>query len=103
MKSATNADLAAGYDKVVVVSVTGGMERRAQAFPALAERAKKRMDDELGAITAKGGAYEMILPDEESSAAFGTNLMDFKRRGEIADSGLRQGKLEAARLREFWG
>jgi hypothetical protein len=45
----------------------------------------------------------MILPDEESAAAFGTNLMDFKRRGEIADSGVRQGKLEAARLREFWG
>ena len=32
----------------------------------------------------------------------GTNLMDFKRRGEIADAGVAQGKLEAARLREFW-
>jgi NTE family protein len=102
MKSATNADLAAGYERVVVVNVTGGMERRATAFPALIERAKKRMDDELGAITSAGGQVEMILPDDESIAAMGTNLMDFKRRGEIADAGLRQGKLEAARLGDFW-
>lgn len=102
MKSATNAELAAGHDRVIVVSVTGGMERSA-AMPALAERAKKRMDDELGAITSKGGQVEMILPDDESRAAMGTNLMDFKRRGEIADAGVHQGKLEAARLRDFWG
>jgi NTE family protein len=102
MKSATNAELAAGHDRVIVVSVTAGMERAANAFPAIAERFKKRMDDELGAITSKGGQVEMIIPDEESQAAFGTNLMDFKRRGEIADAGVRQGKLEAVRLREFW-
>jgi NTE family protein len=102
MKSATNAELAAGHDRVVVVSVTAGMERAATAFPALAERAKKRLDDELGAITSRGGQVKMIIPDEQSQAAFGTNLMDFRRRGEIADTGLRQGKLEAASLRDFW-
>ncbi len=102
MKSATNAELAAGHDRVIVVSVTAGMERAANAFPAIAARFKKRMDDELGAITSKGGAVEMVIPDDESHAAFGTNLMDFSRRGEIADAGFRQGKLEAARLRDFW-
>jgi hypothetical protein len=75
---------------------------RASAFPALAERAKKRMDDEFAAITSKGGEVMLIAPDDESRAAMGTNLMDFKRRGEIADAGLRQGRLEAARLRDFW-
>jgi NTE family protein len=102
MKSATNADLAAGYDRVVVVSVTSGMERMS-AFPALAERAKKRMDEELGAITSRGGQVQLLAPDDASRAAMGTNLMDFKRRGEIADAGVRQGRLEAARLRGFWG
>jgi NTE family protein len=102
MKSATNAELSAGYDRVIIVSVTAGMERAASAFPAIAARARKRMDDELSAITSKGGEVEMIIPDEESQAAFGTNLMDFTRRGEIAAAGLRQGKLEAARLRDFW-
>jgi len=82
--------------------VTAGMERMS-AFPALAERAKKRMDEELGAITSRGGAVELIAPDDASRAAMGTNLMDFKRRGEIADAGVRQGRLEAGRLREFWG
>lgn len=102
MKSATNAELAAGHDRVIVVSVTAGMERAASGFPGLAERTKKRMDDELGAITSKGGQVKMIIPDEESQAAFGTNLMDFSRRGEIADAGLRQGKLEATGLGDFW-
>ena len=102
MKSATNADLAAAYERVIVVSVTAGMERMS-AFPALAERAKKRMDEELGAITSRGGAVELIAPDDEARAAMGTNLMDFNRRGEIADAGVRQGRLEAGRLREFWG
>jgi NTE family protein len=101
MKSATNADLAAGYERVVVVSVTSGMER-ASAFPALVERAKKRMDAELGAITSAGGTYEMIAPDDDSRAAMGTNLMDFKRRGEIADAGVAQGRREAGRVGAFW-
>jgi NTE family protein len=102
MKSATNADLAAGYERVVVVNVTGAMERRASAFPALLERARKRMDDELGAITSAGGTYEIILPDDESVAAMGNNLMDFKRRGEIADAGVAQGRREAGRIGAFW-
>lgn len=101
MRSATNADLAAGYDPVIVVSVTAGLER-AGAPPAMAERAKQRMDEELAAITSKGGEVAMIAPDDESRATMGMNLMDFKRRGEIADSGERQGRLEAARLRDFW-
>ena len=101
MKSATNAELAAGYDRVLIVNVTGGMER-ASAFPALADRAKKRMEAEVAAITVTGGEVAMLLPDEESRAVIGRNLMDFKRRGEIADSGRRQGRLEAERLREFW-
>lgn len=102
MKSATNAELAAGHDRVLVVSVTAGMERAATTFPAMAERAKKRMDEELSAITSKGGQVKIVIPDEESQAVFGTNLMDFSRRGEIADAGLRQGKLEAANLHDFW-
>jgi NTE family protein len=101
MKSGTNAELAAGYERVAVVSVTSGMER-ASAFPALAERAKKRMDDELGAIASAGGAHMLVAPDEASRAAMGTNLMDFKRRGDIADAGVAQGKRDAARLRSFW-
>ena len=101
MKSATNADLASGYEKVVIVSVTAGMER-ASALPALAERAKRRMDEELGAITSAGGTFEMVVPDDASRAAMGMNLMDFNRRGEIADAGVAQGRRDAAQLRAFW-
>lgn len=101
MKSPVNAELAAGYDRVVIVNVTSGMERAAP-LPAIAERAKQRDDAEIGAITAAGGAAETILPDDASAAAIGLNLMDFSRVGEIADLGAAQGKREAARLRVFW-
>ena len=103
MKSATNAELAAGHDRVIVVSVTAGMERAANAFPAHRRRASRSAWTTSWARSRRRAAeVEMIIPDEESQAAFGTNLMDFRRRGEIADAGLRQGKLEAARLRDFW-
>lgn len=102
MKSPTNAELAAGHDRVLVVSVTAGMERAATMFPGVAERAQKRMDEEHGGITTKGGEVRMIIPDAGSQASFGTNLMDFKRRGEIADAGYRQGAAEAEGLRGWW-
>lgn len=102
MKSATNAELAAGHDRVLVISVTAGMERAATMFPGVAERAQKRMDEEHGAITSRGGEVRMIIPDDESQASFGTNLMDFKHRGEIADAGYQQGLRDAADLQAWW-
>jgi NTE family protein len=99
VRSATNADLAKGYDRVLVVSVTMGMET---AIPAMAERAKKRLEAELAPIRDAGGQIELIAPNAESRAAFGSNLMDFGRRGPCAEAGARQGRLEAARLRDFW-
>jgi NTE family protein len=101
MRSATNADLAKGYDRALVVSVTSGMQRPG-APPQMVERARKRMDDELGAITAAGGAYEMIAPDDGSREAFGNNLMDFTRRSIAAKAGYAQAKNEAPRLRDLW-
>ena len=33
----------------------------------------------------------------------GANLMDFTRTADAYEAGLRQGKVEAARLARFWG
>lgn len=92
MRSGTNADLARGYDNVVVVVVTSGV-----AGP-MAEASKKRLDAELEGLREGGGKVSLIGPDAASAEAFGLNLMDFRRRAGAAQAGLAQGRHEAASL-----
>jgi NTE family protein len=101
--SVTNATVANGYDKVLVVSIARPGSGRVGAMPELAERYRKRFEDELAAVRASGSAVELIAPDDEFAREFGANLMDFTKRRQAAEMGLRQGKLEAARIRAFWG
>ncbi len=100
MRSSTNADLARGYDKVLVVSVTGSGAMAMRGPYAL--RARERLERELGGLRESGSAVELVVPDVASLEAFGPNLLDPSGRGEIAEAGLRQGRAEAARLRAFW-
>jgi NTE family protein len=97
MRSATNADLAKGFDAVLVVAVT------LRATPSfIADLFRKRFEDELQTLRESGSRVEVVVPDEASCAAFGTNLMDASRRQESAQAGLAQGRAEAARLADFW-
>jgi len=100
MRSGTNADVARGYELVVVVSVTGaGLTGQ----PAeMAKLARERLERELAALRESGSAVELVVPDEASLAAFGTDLLDPSRRGQVAEAGLRQGRAEASRLRAVW-
>ena len=100
MRSGTNADLARGNDRVIVVSVTSSA--RARVMPQLVESMRRRFETELDAIREAGGLVEVIAPDEASTDAMGPNLMDPSRRGLVAREGVRQGRAEAARLRAFW-
>ena len=65
------------------------MEAAARAVPAVGYR-------------SAGGVTESISPDDESASALGVNLMDGARLLDAAEAGLRQGKREADRLRDFW-
>jgi len=100
MRSATNADLARGHDRVIVVAVTSNT--RAAAMPKLMERMRKRFEGELDSLREAGGVVEVIAPDDASMEAMGPNLMDPSRRGAVAREGVRQAHIEAARLRDFW-
>ena len=71
-------------------------------MPELAARAIRRFEEELDEVRASGSAVELIAPDDAFAQAFGANLMDFTRRREAAEMGLRLGKAEAARVRAFW-
>lgn len=96
MRSGTNADLARGYDVVLVVAVT------AAAQGPMAETSRQRLESELAAIRDAGGDAILVQPDEASLRAFGINLMDFSRRAGAADAGYAQGKAEAGRVAERW-
>jgi NTE family protein len=97
MRSATNADLAKGYDVVIVVAV---MPRSMPSF--IGDVFRRRFEGELQVLRDGGSRVEVIVPDEESTAAFGMNLMDASRRQPSAQAGLRQGRVEAARIAEIW-
>src|SRR6202050_209983 len=90
-----NADLAAGYGRVLVLSPLGGRTRHPLDWGMqLAAQA-----DEL---RAGGSRVETILPDSDSRDAFGSNLMDPSTRPPAARAGYNQGSALAGQLTEFW-
>ena len=93
MRSGVNADLAAAHDKVLVVVV--GLRA---APPPVKELFGGVLDKQLASLKHA----VVIAPDDDASAAMGTNLMDPSARQAAARAGLVQGRLEAARLAEFW-
>ena len=101
MRSGTNADLVAGHDRVLIVTLMTGARGGAADDPRF-ERMRKAREAETAAITAAGGTIETIGPDAEAAATMGVNLMDGSRLLEAAEAGVRQGKREADRIRDFW-
>lgn len=103
MRSVTNADLAKGHDRVLVVTVRVRPRFAAgtEVDPRLA-RYMQRIDNELKVLTESGATVELVAPDEAAAAVMGINLMDGTRTGAIADAGLLQGGQLAAQLANFW-
>ncbi|HZU73958.1 MAG TPA: patatin-like phospholipase family protein [Acidimicrobiales bacterium] len=101
MRSGTNADLAQGHDRVLIVTLMAGNRRPAMGAE-WAERMRQTREAELAAIQSAGGKIETIAPDDEAAEVLGINLMDGSRLLEAAEAGARQGKREADRLRSFW-
>jgi len=94
-RSNENADLAAGYGRVLVLSPLGGRSRTPVVWGThLAAQA-----DEL---RARGSRVETIFPDSNSRTAFGSNLMDLSTRPPAARGGYNQGRALAGQLTEFW-
>lgn len=96
MRSDTNADLVAGYERVLIIApigpngTSGGL---AAQRPVLREAEQLR---------ATGAQVELVVPDAESLSAFGLNLMDTSRRVSAAEAGLRQGEAVATNLYGLW-
>jgi NTE family protein len=96
-RSNENADLAAGYARVLVLSPFGGRSRAPLDWGMhLAAQADK--------LRADGSRVETIFPDSNSSDifAFGANQMDPSTRPPAAQAGYDQGRTLAEQLTEFW-
>ena len=93
MRSATNFDLAKGYERVLAVAVIP---------PGGATFMAARIDPELAALRAGGSHVELITPDAASLDVFGPNLMDASRQAVVLEAGVKQGRAEAVRIRAVW-
>jgi NTE family protein len=97
MRSAVNADMATGYDLVVVVAI-----RVATGAGEAAQRMRQSLDAEIQILRDGGARVELVVPDDASVAAFGPNLMDMRRRRSAAQAGVTQGRTSAEALRSAW-
>jgi NTE family protein len=95
MRSATNADLAKGHSKTLVVAVR-------LAAGEVSERMMRPVEGEIRTLREAGGEVELIVPDEASTEALGGNLMNPLNRPGSAKAGLDQGRRIAEALGRFW-
>jgi NTE family protein len=90
-----NADLAAGYGRVLVLSPFGGRSRHPLKWGM-------QLAAQVDELRAGGSRVETIFPDSNSRDAFGGNMMDLSSRPPSALAGYNQGKVLAEQLTEFW-
>jgi NTE family protein len=106
VRSADNADLAAGYANVVVLSPLGGRSQTppergavpAGQFEGLRRFPGTDLASQAEGLRKQGSRVEVITPDADSRSAMGANLMDLANRIPAARAGFAQGKKEAARV-----
>ncbi len=90
-----NADLAAGYERVLVLSPFGGRSRHPLEWGM-------HLAAQVDELRAGGSRVEAIFPDADSLNAFGVNMMDLSTRAPAARAGYHQGRGLAGQLTEFW-
>ncbi|UOD80694.1 patatin-like phospholipase family protein [Paenarthrobacter ureafaciens] len=93
--NAENADLAAGFRRVLVLSPFGGRTRTPVTW-------KQDLASHIEVLRAGGSQVETIFPAVESEHLFGANAMDFSLRPAAAMAGFEQGKSLASGLSAFW-
>jgi NTE family protein len=92
MRSPANADLAAGYDRVVVVApITRGLK----PMPSVT--------DQVAELARSCRAVALLAPDAASIAAFGRNLLDPRTRAPSAQAGYAQAATVRADVAAVWG
>ena len=91
VRSAANADLAAGYGRVVIVAPV------AKGAGHLTSPRRQ-----AAALTAAGARVVLMQPDRAAVRAIGRNVLDLSRRAAAAAAGRAQAAAEAAAVRAVW-
>jgi NTE family protein len=94
--NAENADLAAGHERVLVLSPFGGRSLTPLEWGT-------HLATQVDELRARGSSVETIFPASSSEHLFGANAMNPSLRPPAARAGYAQGSALAAQLAEFWG
>lgn len=89
-----NADLAAGYARVLVLSPFGGKSRHPRDWGM-------DLATQIDELRTRGSRVATIFPDSDSEHMFGANAMDLSTRPPAARAGYDQGRALAEQLTEF--
>lgn len=102
MRSALNADVAAGCDAVLVVSVMADLPPGLEL--PMAVRETRSRSAHLQALRAGGAQVELVMPSAEliEISGMGMFLMDAARGPAAYAAGLRQADVEADRVQALW-
>lgn len=90
-----NADLAQGYDKVLVLSPLGGRSLHPESWGM-------QLSAQADQLRASGSKIQIIVPDAAAEAYVGVNAMNQSLRSTAAREGFRQGREQVGEIREFW-
>lgn len=93
--NAENADLAAGYKRVLVLSPLGGRTLHPLEWGT-------QLAAQVDALRAGGSQVETVVPDSDAEHMFGANAMDLSLRPPVARAGYDQGQALADRLTEVF-
>ncbi|WNM26468.1 patatin-like phospholipase family protein [Demequina capsici] len=90
-----NADLAAGHDRVLVLSPFGGRSRHPEEWGT-------RLAAHVQKLSAEGSDVRAIFPDDASEEVFGGNMMNLSQRPAAAQAGCDQGRRISGVLADLW-
>lgn len=96
VRSTTNADLASGYERILVIAPIGS---RNDGIDPLGRRISEA---EMAALRSAGSQADLAFPDAASLEAMGINRMDAKRQKVTAEAGARQGEALAREVSPVW-
>ena len=93
--NADNADLAAGYGRVLVLSPFGGRSRTPVEWGL-------HLSTQVDALQESGSSVETVFPEAGAEHMFGANAMNVSLRPAAARAGHDQGRALAAQLSGWW-
>ncbi len=95
-RRSSNADLAAGCDRVLVLDPFSGRSRTPVGWGM-------DLATQVAELRAAGSAVETVFPDAGAGDVFNANAADPSTRPGAARGGYEQGSALARALAEFWG